>query len=70
MKIKKLILFLMLLTLCVNLASCASSAPIVVVKGIDFDDGTSNTEPKDKSTWMWITYATAKRQLTWINHHK
>lgn len=66
---KKLTLLLMLMTSCVLLESCATtSSPIVVVKGIDYDDGKANNEPVDRSKWMWITYETAKRQLKWVNH--
>lgn len=56
-----------LMILCVTLVSCTTVSPIVVVKGIDYDDGVSNNTPADKTTWMWVTYATAKRQLKWIN---
>lgn len=66
---KKLTLLLMLMTLCVPLASCATkSSPIVVVKGVDYDDAKNNNEPADRTKWMWITYDTAKRQLKWLNH--
>lgn len=62
-------LLLTLTVLCVSQVSCASNpSPIVVVKGVDYDDGIKNNVPTDKSTWMWITYPTAKRQLKWINH--
>lgn len=69
LRIKKLTRLLMPMILCATLASCAhSQSPIVVVKGVDYDDGKANNEPTDRSTWMWITYETAKRQLHWINH--
>lgn len=61
-------LFLMLMILCVNLEACSITHPIVVIKNVDYGDGKDNTEPKDKTTWMWITYPTAKQQLHWINH--
>ncbi len=70
-KTKELILLLVLMTSCVNLVGCAlnrDQQPIVVIKGVDYDDGKNNTEPKDKTKWMWITYDTAKRQLHWLNH--
>lgn len=49
------------------LVGCVHKAPIVVIKGVDYDDGKSNNEPSDRSKWMWITYETAKRQLHWVN---
>lgn len=58
---------MVLMILSVSLVSCASNRPIVVIKGVDYDDGISNNTPTDKSKWMWITYDTAKRQLHWQN---
>ena len=64
-------LLTMLILLCVHLAGCTTTgSPIIVVKGVDYDDGTANDEPKDKTKWMWMTYDTAKRQLSWVNHHR
>ena len=59
---------MVLMILCVSLISCANQSPIVVIKNVDYGDGKDKTEPTDKSTWMWITYPTAKRQLHWVNH--
>lgn len=58
---------MVLMILCVIQVSCANTKPITVIKGVDYDDGISNNTPNDKTTWMWVTYATAKRQLHWIN---
>lgn len=59
---------LALMISCVFLASCATSkSPIVVIKNVDYGDGKDKTEPADRSTWMWVTYETAKRQLHWVN---
>jgi hypothetical protein len=67
---RRLMQLIALMTLFMSLATfngCAKS-PIVVIKGIDFDDGIKGNMPSDKTTWMWITYPTAKRQLHWINN--
>lgn len=66
-KTRLLILLMGLMILCADLSSCASSVDIYI-KGKDYDYGTNNNEPKDRSTWMWITYPSAKKRLHWLNH--
>lgn len=50
------------------LGSCATGSPPVVIKGVDYDSGTSMNEPSDRSVWMWMTYDYAKRYFHWKNH--
>lgn len=69
MKIRQLIVLVVLMTSCVILSSCATR-PDIYIKGLDYDDAIKNTEPKDKTTYMWITYSAAKKRLKWINHAK
>lgn len=64
----KLTALIMPMILCVALSSCAGNRPDIYVKGKDYDDAINNTEPKDKNTYMWITYQAAKKRLKWLNH--
>lgn len=62
-----MILLLALMISCVTNYGCSSIKPNTFIKGVDYDEGTMNNPPVDKTTWMWITHSAAKKRLKWIN---